>query len=136
MRISTHSIPRSRKDFRSYYYLVAVIVYWALARNAETLWFPSCPLRFMTGIPCPFCGITTGSSWLARGEILEAWHSNILAPPLGMGVVLLAVYTIGCRLATGYSVAPNFDRKQRRAFWIFAGLLVVISWSINLYRYA
>jgi uncharacterized protein DUF2752 len=135
VRIGTRSIPHPWKDCRSYYYLFSVLAYWGLARNAETLWFPSCPLRFMTGIPCPFCGITTGSGWLARGEILEAWHNNILALPLGIGVLIVAVYTIGWRLAAGYSLALNVDRKQRRGFWIFAGLLVVISWSINLYRY-
>ncbi|HYF46767.1 MAG TPA: DUF2752 domain-containing protein [Acidimicrobiales bacterium] len=39
-----------------------------------------CPLRRVTGVPCPLCGLTTGSWELAQGDVVDAVTAHPLAP--------------------------------------------------------
>jgi Protein of unknown function (DUF2752) len=39
-----------------------------------------CPLRHLTGIPCPMCGLTRGFIQLAHGHLVEAIALNPLTP--------------------------------------------------------
>ncbi len=76
---------------------------WALAGAAGAAallvlheWTPSdgpgftiCPLRRMTGLPCPGCGMTRALAHLAKGEWSAAIHDHPLAPLLAAEVALL-----------------------------------------------
>lgn len=57
---------------------------WALGRGVVPV-APPCPLRWATGIPCPFCGITRLADVVADGAI---GHALDVDPG---GVVALAV---------------------------------------------
>jgi Protein of unknown function (DUF2752) len=48
---------------------------------------PSCPLRALTGVPCPFCGMTRGTIALVHGDVL---HSLALNPGVLLAVVTAA----------------------------------------------
>jgi hypothetical protein len=39
-----------------------------------------CPLRRLTGVPCPLCGLTTGTWELAHADLGGAVHAHPLAP--------------------------------------------------------
>jgi hypothetical protein len=39
-----------------------------------------CPLRRLTGVPCPLCGLTTGTWALAHGDVAAAVHAHPMAP--------------------------------------------------------
>ena len=45
-----------------------------------------CPLRALTGVPCPLCGMTTSVVDSAHGDVSGA----LAASPAGLGAVLLA----------------------------------------------
>lgn len=49
---------------------------------------PACPLRTLTGVPCPTCGSTRAGLSLAQGDPLGALHLNPLATLAGIGFVL------------------------------------------------
>jgi hypothetical protein len=40
----------------------------ALVSRDGVGWFPACPFRTITGLPCPFCGGTRAFAWAARGD--------------------------------------------------------------------
>lgn len=68
-----------------------------------------CPLKHMTGLPCPSCGMTRATVALAHGHIVDALVLNpvgALALLLGL---MLTVYVGVCRLARWPRVRPNFD---------------------------
>lgn len=52
---------------------------FALASSALELGV-LCPLRRVIGIPCPLCGLTTGTWELAQGDVVDAVHAHPLAP--------------------------------------------------------
>jgi hypothetical protein len=50
-----------------------------------------CPLRTVTGVPCPLCGMTTGVEDVFRGRLLGALQANPGGPlAVAAAVVLLA----------------------------------------------
>jgi hypothetical protein len=47
-----------------------------------------CPLRRLTGVPCPLCGLTTGTWDLAHGHLGAAVHAHPLVPIVAAFLVL------------------------------------------------
>ncbi len=54
-----------------------------------------CPLLNITGIPCPFCGLTRSLSSLLRGNIPEAFRYHPFGPALWGGTTLLVILSLG-----------------------------------------
>jgi hypothetical protein len=79
----------------------------------------SCPLRALTGIPCPLCGMTSGVEDTLHGHPLQAAGANPLAPVL----VAAALYALVCR--------PSALRLPRWA----AVLAVGAAWLFELGRF-
>src|SRR5205823_2689020 len=66
-----------------------------LAVAAVRPWLPStlgppCPLRTVTGIPCPFCGMTRGVTALVHGQLSNAFWFN----PGAFLVVAMAIVLV------------------------------------------
>lgn len=92
----------------------------------QHLLLPPCIFRTITHAPCPFCGLTTGFTLMARGRVVEAAGCNLMAPP-AFAVTVLAALLALWGLTTGRQWAPSFvfDRGLPRivvyiigAFWI------------------
>jgi len=69
---------------------------------------------------------------MIRGEIRQAFKSNMLTPVLGIGLLVSIVYILGCRMVLG--IAVEIGATERRTLWLLAGMLVALSWATNLYR--
>ena len=135
-------VPNHLKDARSWLLLGGVISLWTMASifvpgsdfGLPGSWLPSCPFRTAAGIPCPFCGITTGCAWLARGQWRQAWDSNVLSPVLMIGALAFGVYVVAFRLSAGLAVVWDGDTGTRRLLWFGILGLVAVSWGFNLFR--
>lgn len=93
-----------------------------------------CPLRSLTGVPCPFCGLTTATVALTHGR----WYAAAAANPF---VYLLAALVAGTApvlvaRAAGWAPAPRpwSEAARRRIGWTALGL-AVLSWLFQLYRF-
>lgn len=94
---------------------------------------PFCPLRALTSMPCPFCGLTTAASELMSGHIVAA----IVANPGILGIVgVMAVGTVALVLRLGGVIDPptpwsvGARRKTERSVY----LVVFIIWMYQLHR--
>jgi hypothetical protein len=75
---------------------------YQVALGGEGLWLP-CPLRTLTGIPCPLCGMTTAATGLASGDLGAAMAANPF-------VLLLAGFTLvmaAMMVARAVGLAPG-----------------------------
>jgi hypothetical protein len=86
------------------------------------LW--SCPLRQLTGVPCPTCFLTRSVLATLRGDLPGAMRYHILGPPLVVG----AVWLLAQQLLLGKEPSP-----ARSMPWV-AGVAVtaVAYWLIRL----
>ncbi|MFW5868469.1 MAG: DUF2752 domain-containing protein [Armatimonadota bacterium] len=95
----------------------------------EQLFLIPCGFRWLTGLPCPMCGMTTAFALMARGEVLTALGTHVLGPALylatwGMaGVALVGV-------VRGRPPIPRWLAGARAAR--IAMLLVGAGWLVNI----
>jgi hypothetical protein len=110
----------------------AAIAYPAV--HAATGFAPVCPLRAVTGVPCPFCGGTTAATALADGRLSDALAANPFVPALA--VVLAGVLLLVVARALGRAAPPrSWPRDRQRTGALVAGALVAASWLFRLARH-
>jgi hypothetical protein len=56
--------------------LIVLVLYFSC--DARRGGFPQCPFHRITGLYCPGCGSQRALSALLHGDIIEAFHDNIL----------------------------------------------------------
>jgi hypothetical protein len=66
--------------------------YLVFAATAPLARFPTlCPFRLITGLRCPFCGLTRATRALTRGDIGAALTLHPLAPLLWVAAVIALI---------------------------------------------
>jgi hypothetical protein len=92
-----------------------------------------CGFLWLTGRPCPFCGMTRALACLLKGNLALALNFHPLSP-LALTALLIVFFGGPCRLvweSTGWRTVP---KESFRFFW--AGLLLLFlaygSWRIYL----
>ncbi|MFB3906996.1 MAG: DUF2752 domain-containing protein [Candidatus Eisenbacteria bacterium] len=73
----------------------------------------SCPLRLLTGIPCPACGGTTAVSALLAGRWEAAARANPLVVFAAAAAALLAVASLAV-IPWAHRIPPGFGRSFTR----------------------
>jgi hypothetical protein len=82
---------------------------------------PPCPLRTLTGVPCPFCGMSRGVVALVHGHVSEAFTFN-------PGVFLIVA------MAIVLLVAWRWQRVRVPVWAVF--LFFTVLWAYQLFKYS
>jgi len=82
---------------------------------------PPCPLRTVTGIPCPFCGMTRGVTALVHGHLSAAFTFN----PGAFLIVAMAVVLL---------IAWRWQRVRIPVWAVF--LFFALLWAYQLFKYS
>jgi len=97
----------------------------------EQMFLLPCIFRWATGLPCPFCGMTTAFALMARGKVAAAFGIHVLGPAAYLvtwGVLLAGV--IG--LVRNRRALPQWLFSQRAGPVIL--LIILLGWAVNLGR--
>lgn len=92
-----------------------------------------CPLRLVTGVPCPLCGMTTGTTAFVRGDLRGAAAAN----PFSILFVPAVVYMLADRVmrlvrgAGDVVVSP----RARKLLLRTAVIAAAASWVFQLFRF-
>jgi hypothetical protein len=110
----------------------AAIAYQAVS-GGEGLWLP-CPLRTLTGVPCPLCGMTTAATGLAAGDPGAAVAANPLVLVLA-GFTLVMLVVMAARAAGRIAPPAQWpEARRRQGYWV-AAVLAAASWAFQLHRF-
>lgn len=91
----------------------------------------TCPFLAITGLPCPFCGLTRATHHLLNGDWSRSWSLNPLAFPIALILLALAGRTI-VEVATGRRARPILSLNAAGAMVLAA--IIVIHWTIRIQR--
>jgi predicted ABC-type sugar transport system permease subunit len=90
-----------------------------------------CPLRALTGIPCPFCGGTTAAVQLGRFDLLGALRAN---PVVVLGALVVAATPAVIAFRTSRHVA-RWPALSPRTIRVAITIAVVFSEVWQLFRF-
>ena len=97
----------------------------------EQMFLLPCIFRWATGLPCPFCGMTTAFALMARGEWAGAFGIHVLGPAAYLvtwGILLAGL--VG--LVRNRRALPQWLFGQRAGRVIL--LIILLGWAVNLGR--
>jgi hypothetical protein len=92
---------------------------WVTSSNSLVL----CPLRAVTGIPCPSCGLTRALAHLERGHWTEALKFHPFSPLL-LILALALIILLFLELATHKAIIFNPLKSRRNIYFLFAVVVV------------
>ncbi len=95
----------------------------------EQLLVIPCAFRWITGLPCPMCGMTTAFALMARGDVLAALGAHVLGPPLYVVAWLLGA-NAAVALVRGRSALPGWLSGPRGARWVL--IVIAAGWLVNV----
>jgi hypothetical protein len=110
----------------------AAVAYQATL-GGQGLWLP-CPLRTLTGIPCPLCGMTTAATGLAAGDLGAAVAANPFVLLLAGFTLVMAVLMAG-RAIGRLGPPAQWPASRRRQSYVVASVLGAASWAFQLHRF-
>jgi hypothetical protein len=92
-----------------------------------------CPLRRVTGLWCPSCGMTRAFGWLAHGDFDQAVRYHPLAPVLLIEGIIVAALWAGLRRAPRHVASRSpLWMSAARVLIVANAVLVLVVWAIRL----
>lgn len=96
--------------------------------------FLVCPIRHLTGIPCPTCGMTRSFMAIGRGDLSQAVAEHLFGPLLFTSFVIAIVH-ITLELLTKHRITGFYCHLLRlRKLQILGLFTLFIYYSCRLYH--
>jgi hypothetical protein len=111
--------------------IIAIVILLLLSNQfGWSLW--PCPLKSLTGVPCPGCGLNRAMGLLLKGDWRESLKQHAFAPLILLGLVLLLVVSLLPEPL--YTKALGWLEKVERCTGITSImlLLLIIYWIARL----
>ncbi len=100
--------------------IIGLVFYWIISRM---IFGEFCPMKILTGLPCPGCGMTRAVFLMLIGHFAESFAMH----PLALAWILLAAYFCICRY---------FLNRKPKGAAVAAIILCVVMVPVYLYRMA
>ncbi len=113
--------------------IVLVILGLAVAASISITEGPViCPLRAVTGLPCPSCGLLRSANAVLHGHVGAAFATNPLDAVFLLVVVPVMAVVLALRVLRRIAVSVELSRRGRRIAWTLLVVAVLLNWGYVL----
>jgi len=88
-----------------------------------------CPLREMTGFPCPTCGGTLTATHLGQGHWAAALRLNPLVVLGSVSYLIVAIHAAVATLVPAWRRSVQLGPVEKRTARLMAVLLLILNWA-------
>ncbi len=106
--------------------------YWLRWHPEKVLGLAHCPMKDLTGIPCPTCGATHASAALASGNFSDALTANPLIVLVGGLFIIWAVWALLGTFVPVLRLEFELNSREKKATRILVALLLLLAWAWQL----
>jgi hypothetical protein len=99
----------------------------------EQLGLPPCTFYYLTGLPCPSCGMTTSFAFLAHGDVANSVRANVAGTVLAAFLVLALPWCLASAVRGRPLGIVSLERALTRVVSVFM-ILVLVRWLLVLGR--
>lgn len=112
-------------------------IIWLLLDYYASANITLCPVKLVTGYPCPSCGTTRSISALFNGQLKDAFMINplgIVSSIIIMVVLVLMLLDLVTKRDFYYKVYNQVEKflQQHKAFSAILVILVILNWAWNI----
>ena len=112
-------------------------IVWLLLDYYASAKITLCPVKLVTGYPCPSCGTTRSISALFNGKIVDAFMINplgIVSSIIIIVVLLLMLLDLFTKRDYYYRIYRQAEKflQQNKAFSAMLVILVILNWVWNI----
>lgn len=90
-----------KKSYFLFLMFISTCTLWVVVQSLGFFNLTLCPLKLLTGIPCPGCGTTRAVFAMLNGDVIQALMIN----PIGL------LFSAGILLASGIMIYDLFFKK-------------------------
>ena len=76
-----------------------------------------CPMKMLTGLPCPGCGITKALVFAYKGDICKSLSYHILGFPV-LAACIVSIVVLGMEIITGKEYFQKILYSRRLAYFL------------------
>lgn len=99
--------------------------------SSAQLGLPPCGFQQFTGYPCPGCGLTTAFAYMARLDLVGAWHVNAFGIVLFAATAAFVPFAV-TGLVRGWSLSSALDRIHGEQTVIALCLVALAYWMMRV----
>ncbi len=110
---------------RRKYFLPAGLVSYLYLKNYYSLPGISCPLRQITGVPCPTCFLTRSTCLALQGDLEDSFKMHIFGPFIALFLIIWSVRSIKTKKVFPFLITEKF--------LIIGSLSLLCYWIIRMY---
>ena len=93
---------------RRKYFLPSVLVSYLYLKNYYSLPGISCPLRHITGVPCPTCFLTRSTCLALQGDLENSFKMHIFGPFIALFLIIWSIKSIKTKKVFPFLINEKF----------------------------
>ncbi len=93
---------------RRKYFLPSVLVSYLYFKNYYSLPGISCPLRQITGVPCPTCFLTRSTCLAFQGDLENSFKMHIFGPFIALFLIIWSIKAIKTKQFFPFLITDKF----------------------------